>query len=83
MRPENLIISEQGNGNPGEIILEVTAFENMGNEQLIYFSLNNQTVIARRSAQDPVEIGVRFFVRFQENSIIYIDPGSGEVYNSA
>ena len=55
----------------------------MGNEQLVYLSLNNQTLIARRPAQDSVEIGVKFFVHFPENKIIFIDPINGEIiYNT-
>ena len=55
----------------------------MGNEQLVYLSLNDQTLIARRPAQDSVEIGLKFFVRFPEDKIIFIDPKNGEViYNT-
>ena len=50
------------------------AFENMGNEQLIYLTLNNQTLIARRQAQDLVELGAKLFVHFPKDKIIFIDP---------
>jgi multiple sugar transport system ATP-binding protein len=83
IRPENIIISEQKNPGTGESILEVMAYENMGNEQLVYLSLNDQTLIARRPAQDSVEIGLKFFVRFPEDKIIFIDPGNGEVFNKS
>jgi len=56
------------------------AYENMGNEQLVYLSLNDQSLIARRPAQDSVEIGLKFFVRFPEDKIIFIDPNNGEVF---
>jgi multiple sugar transport system ATP-binding protein len=79
IRPENIIISEQKNPGTGESILEVMAYENMGNEQLVYLLLNDQTLIARRPAQDSVEIGLKFFVRFPYDKIIFIDPVNGEV----
>lgn len=83
IRPENLVISEQKYAGEGDIILEVIAYENMGNEQLVYVSLNDQTLIARRPAQDSVEIGLKFFVRFPEDKIFFIDPENGEVvYNT-
>ena len=36
IRPENIIISEQKNSAAADSILEVMAYENMGNEQLVY-----------------------------------------------
>ena len=83
IRPENIIISEQKNPTPGESILEVMAYENMGNEQLVYLTLNDKTLIARRPAQDSVEIGLTFQVRFPEDKIIFIDPENGEVIYNA
>jgi len=82
IRPENIIISEQEDPGKGESILEVMAYENMGNEQLVYLSLNDQQLIARRPAQDSVEIGLKFFVRFPENKIIFIDPVTGEIFHN-
>jgi multiple sugar transport system ATP-binding protein len=81
IRPENIIISKNEIEGISQNILEVAAYENMGNEQLIYLSLNNQTLIARRQEQDPVEIGFKFFVSFPEEKIIFIDPSNGEVFH--
>jgi multiple sugar transport system ATP-binding protein len=81
IRPENIIISKNEIEGISQNILEVVAYENMGNEQLIYLSLNNQTLIARRQEQDPVEIGFKFFVSFPEEKIIFIDPSNGEVFH--
>jgi len=80
IRPENIIISEQKNTRLNDCILEVAAYENMGNEQLIYLSLNKQALITRRPAQDTPEIGEKFFVRFPEDKIIFINPDNGEVF---
>ncbi len=79
IRPENLNISAQKNPGAAESILEVVAYENMGNEQLVYLTLNDHTLIARRPAQEPVEIGLQFFVGFPGDKIIFIDPENGEV----
>ena len=81
IRPENIIISDNEIAGTGQNILEVAAYENMGNEQLIYLALNNQTLIARRQQQDPLEIGFKFFVSFPEEKIIFIDPSNGEVFH--
>jgi multiple sugar transport system ATP-binding protein len=81
IRPENIIISNPKENGTGGSILEVMAYENMGNEQLIYLSLNNYTLIARRPTQDSIEIGNKFFARFPEDKIIFIDPVNGEVFN--
>jgi multiple sugar transport system ATP-binding protein len=81
IRPENIIISKNEIEGISQNILEVAAYENMGNEQLIYLSLNNQTLIARRQEQDPVEIGFKFFVSFPEEKIIFIDPSNSEVFH--
>jgi multiple sugar transport system ATP-binding protein len=83
IRPENLVVSENKSASPGECILQVMAFENMGNEQLIYFELNGKTVIARRSAQDIVELGEKLLVRFPQEKIIFIDPGNGAVFQKS
>ncbi len=81
IRPENIIVSRNSD-NQGQSILEVIAYENMGNEQLIYLSLNNQTLIARRQAQDPVEIGEKLFASFPAEKIIFINPTNGDVYKN-
>jgi multiple sugar transport system ATP-binding protein len=83
IRPENLVVSENKSASPGECILQVMAFENMGNEQLIYFELNGKTLIARRSAQDIVELGEKLLVRFPQEKIIFIDPGNGAVFQKS
>jgi multiple sugar transport system ATP-binding protein len=80
IRPENIVISEVKDPAIDGIPLQVLAYENMGNEQLVYLTLEDQTLIARRAAQDSVEIGLKFFVHFPEEKIIFIDPVNGEVF---
>jgi multiple sugar transport system ATP-binding protein len=82
IRPENIIIDEKKNAGINDCILEVAAYENMGNEQLVYLSLNKKTLITRRPAQETPEIGEKFHVHFPEDKIIYIEPENEEVlYN--
>ncbi|MEO8860245.1 MAG: sn-glycerol-3-phosphate ABC transporter ATP-binding protein UgpC [Ginsengibacter sp.] len=83
IRPENLLVSLDTSSSHGESILQVMAFENMGNEQLIYLELNGKTLIARRSAQDVVELGEKLLVRFPQEKIIFIDPENGAVFQKS
>ena len=83
IRPENLLVSADTSSSHGECILQVMAFENMGNEQLIYLELNGKTLIARRSAQDVVELGEKLLVRFPQEKIIFIDPENGAVFQKS
>ncbi len=79
IRPENIIISKQnvaGNYNVG---LQVMAFENMGNEQLVYLTFKDQTIIARRNVQDTVAISEMLFANFPVDKIIFIDPISENI----
>jgi ABC-type sugar transport system ATPase subunit len=55
------------------------AFENMGNEQLIYLSLAAQTLIARRPSSETVDIGNEIGIKFSKDKIIFMDVQSGEV----
>ncbi|MDQ2718888.1 MAG: sn-glycerol-3-phosphate ABC transporter ATP-binding protein UgpC [Bacteroidota bacterium] len=78
IRPEDIFISEDVNVTP-DCKLKVMAYENMGNEQLVYLSLANQTLIARRPPADTVEIGNEVAVNFSKNKIIFMQEESGEV----
>ena len=48
IRPEHIFMMEENNNNKADCILEVTAYENMGNEQLVYFKLQEKLLIVRR-----------------------------------
>jgi multiple sugar transport system ATP-binding protein len=53
--------------------LNVIAVENMGNEQLIYLSLADQTLIARRPPLASLAAGAVLGVRFMPDHIYYFD----------
>ena len=73
IRPENIMLSVSQQAEPAGSLLEVMGFENMGNEQLIYLLLQHETIIARRSSQEMVEIGSRFFIELRAGSIFYAE----------
>src|SRR5665213_1846904 len=78
IRPENILVNSD-NGNEFDCRLKVTAFENMGNEQIIYLSLGAQILIARRPATDIVEIGQEVGVHFLKDKLLFMNPSDGEV----
>ncbi len=78
IRPEDISVTD----NPDaacDCELKVLAYENMGNEELVYLSLANQTLIARRPPADTIEIGDEVGVSFSKNKIIFMQEDSGEV----
>jgi multiple sugar transport system ATP-binding protein len=77
IRPENVLICEDHN-EPAHSC-EVIAVENMGNEQLIYLSLSDQTVIARRPPSESIAAGTTVRIRFIPDQIYYLDETTGLV----
>jgi multiple sugar transport system ATP-binding protein len=71
-RPEDAIISDADNAI-APCKAEVAAFENMGNEQLVYFLLNKQTLIARRQAGEILTIGSTINISFRKEKLIFIN----------
>jgi len=59
----------------------VIAYENMGNEQLVYLSLTGQTLIVRRPPLETIDAGNEKGVRFLTDKITYFDEASVEVIN--
>jgi multiple sugar transport system ATP-binding protein len=80
VRPEDIIISEEE--VMPDCILKVMAYENMGNEQLVYLSLGNQTLIARRPPADTVEIGDEMPIGFLKDKIIFMQEENGLIIPS-
>ena len=80
IRPEHVFISEENdNQAKPDCTLQVIAYENMGNEQLVYLSLTGQTLIARRPPLDTIEAGKEKGIRFLKDKMVYLDDESGEV----
>jgi multiple sugar transport system ATP-binding protein len=82
IRPEHIIVCEQDdNQGVPDARLPVIAYENMGNEQLVYLSLKEQILIARRPPLDSIDSGTEKGIRFLKDKIIYLDPSDGHVIN--
>lgn len=76
IRPEDVQIVAKDNA-AAQVVLTVNAFENMGNEQLIYLSMGNRLVIARRSSSVIQEIGESVGVNFLVGNLSFFDALSG------
>ena len=78
-----IICDEHNRMDVPDCRVELMAYENMGNEQLVYFSLAGQTFIARRPPVETNDIGKEMGVRFLNDKIIFLDENTGEVFNTA
>src|SRR4030095_10327229 len=73
IRPEHICISEGDSINDKpDCVLKILAYENMGNEQLVYLSLDGQTLIARRPPRESIELEHQIGVRFTKDKIFYM-----------
>jgi len=84
VRPEDIIVSEpadklEDKTTSADCRLPVIAYENMGNEQLVYLSLAGQTLITRRPPTEISLAGKEIGIRFVKERIIWLDPSAGEV----
>jgi multiple sugar transport system ATP-binding protein len=71
IRPEHIGIC--GPEDPGDIKVQVTAYENMGNEQIIYFTCEEGSYTVRRQTQDEVTLKTYKTIRFNRDKIVYFD----------
>jgi len=78
IRPEDIILSKD-NGAASDCKLKVIAYENMGNEQLVYLSLANHNLIARRPPEGIVEMGDEIGISFSKAKIIFMQEENGKV----
>ncbi|MEO8821359.1 MAG: sn-glycerol-3-phosphate ABC transporter ATP-binding protein UgpC [Ginsengibacter sp.] len=79
IRPENIVVAAV-NAEEIDFKLAVTAFENMGNEQIIYLALGDEVLIARRPASGIIEIGQEIGVFFLKNKLLFMNE-AGDVIN--
>jgi multiple sugar transport system ATP-binding protein len=79
IRPEDISLSENIHDR-NDCTLKVAAYENMGNEQIVYLTLDNQTLIVRRPASvNTLEIGNEIGVSFSKDKIFFLEEESGKV----
>jgi multiple sugar transport system ATP-binding protein len=82
IRPEHIVLAEENGNDVGfDCTLEVTAFENMGNEQLVYFKLQEKPLIVRQEPKEGVVFGQMKKVSFLRDKLLFIDPETGDVVN--
>ncbi len=82
VRPEHIFICNENDPNEKpDCVLQVMAYENMGNEQLVYLTLAGQTVIARRAPRETADVGMQHGIQFVTDKIIFIDEETGQVIN--
>ncbi len=63
---DELLISENYLDKNNDILLEVVAYENMVNEQLVYFQLDGKRIISRGNTRQDIEIGKIIPIKFQD-----------------
>src|SRR5687767_707411 len=78
IRPEDIIVSNSSD-TTADCKIKTIAYENMGNEQLVYLALGNQTLIARRPPADSIEIGQETGISFAKDKMIFMQEENGEV----
>jgi len=83
IRPEDICLPEDDiHKSKSDCTLTVMAYENMGNEQLIYLSFAQQTLIARRPPSETVDVGKDIGIRFPTDKIIYMDEKTDDVISN-
>ncbi len=78
IRPENIFLLEEPGATP-DCKSKVMAYENMGNEQLVYLSLADNSLIARRPPADTIEMGNEVGISFSKTKIVFMQEENGEV----
>jgi multiple sugar transport system ATP-binding protein len=74
VRPEHVVVCKDIDGqDKPDCKLNVIAYENMGNEQLVYLSLAGQTLIARKPPLDTIDTDEEKGIRFLKEKIVYMD----------
>ncbi len=79
IRPENIILQTGSFAETPSCPIDVMAFENMGNEQLIYLSPCGQKIIVRRTSEEVLQIGIGVSIWFKTDEVIYIDSSSEKI----
>ena len=75
IRPEHITIGDFGNAAGFQT--QVAAYENMGNEQIIYTASGELNFILRRFQQSTITIGSQQTLCFESPKIMYFNPESG------
>jgi multiple sugar transport system ATP-binding protein len=80
IRPEHILICEETNsGIVPDCSLEIMAYENMGNEQIVYMSLEPQPLIVRRLPLETAEAGITKGIYFLRDKLMYFEEDGSQV----
>jgi len=83
IRPEHIVVCEDENNRVmPDCTLTINAYENMGSEQLIYFSLLEQTIVLRRAPREMVEVGHQKGIHLIREKIVFMNEENGEVISN-
>lgn len=77
IRPEHILIDSNSDGIDGE--LEIMAFENMGNELLLYFKLQEKPLIVRGKIMEDLAFGQRKKIHFMRDKMKFFDGANGQI----
>jgi len=83
IRPEHILILEESVSDHSNFEtnchLEIIAHENMGNEQQVYFKLQDKPLIVRREPKEGINFGDRKRLHFMLDKIMFFDVATGVV----
>jgi multiple sugar transport system ATP-binding protein len=79
IRPEHIVLDTNGIDSHADCLGEINAYENMGNEQLLYLTLGNQTLIVRRPQHETIQVGNEKGIHFLREKIMYINSSNDEI----
>jgi ABC-type sugar transport system ATPase subunit len=80
IRPEHVhILDDADLGSDTHCRASIMAYENMGNEQLVYFTTADNTIIIRRPPVEKIELGKIKRLYFQTDKIIWFDGKTDQV----
>ena len=75
IRPENIMLAEDGqnDGETFQFTAEIEMAELMGNETLLYFTLNEETVISKLNTMDDFEAGKKIVLKVEWDKVHFFD----------
>lgn len=82
IRPEHILVVDETDDKQADCELEVSAYENMGNEQLVYFKIQEKPLIVRQEAKGNYEFGKIKSLYFPRDKIIFINDERGVMLNA-
>jgi len=73
IRSEHLLLPDRDGQTVPDVHLPVAGYENMGNEQLVYFELDGKRIISRGHVSSTIEIGMMVGLKFLRDRLFFFD----------